>query len=139
MKNLEFPTLPTIEQLQNTTPDVRTAIGILQDYRVYPIKPTKPLSVMFPKMTSAELHEKANELANWEKAMEEYADQAAQCTLHNMKVDELINEYISIESGLRNIPEQYQNKVFSKAWADGHSNGYYEVYGHLCELVDIFK
>ena len=58
---------------------------------------------------------------------------------HNGEVNVLIEGFIKKESGLFDIPEQYQNKVYYRAYSDGHSAGYYEVYQKLCELVEIFE
>lgn len=37
------------------------------------------------------------------------------------------------------VPEQYKDKVFSKAWSDGHSSGWSEILNELYGLVEIFR
>ena len=54
-------------------------------------------------------------------------------------INNIIEEYIREESGLNNIPIQYRDKIYNKAWQDGHSDGFYSVYQHLTELVNIFN
>lgn len=44
--------------------------------------------------------------------------------------DALAKEYCS------QWPKERTDKIFEKAWADGHSNGYCEVEGNYSELVD---
>jgi hypothetical protein len=48
-------------------------------------------------------------------------------------------QYLKEESGLFTIPKKYQQKVWSKAWEYGHSNGYPEVYHYLRDLLEIFE
>ena len=64
-----------------------------------------------------------------------------------LKAYRLVKEYIYEEiatfikehAGLNTIPEQYREKVWNRAYADGHSSGYYEVYLKLDSLLDIFN
>ena len=64
-----------------------------------------------------------------------------------LKAYRLVKEYIYEEiatfikgqAGLNTIPEQYREKVWNRAYAEGHSDGYYEVYLKLETLVDIFQ
>lgn len=60
---------------------------------------------------------------------------------HKILVNQMNSElelYIREVAGLNLIPEQYRQNVWSRAWCDGHSSGYYEVYIKLCDLVNIF-
>jgi len=50
-----------------------------------------------------------------------------------------MESYIKDIAGLNTIPKQYQEKVWSKAYSDGHSNGYVEVYNCLNNLLEIFN
>jgi hypothetical protein len=51
----------------------------------------------------------------------------------------LLEQFIRHESGLVNIPKQYQDKTYRFAWDKGHSSGYSEVFYYLQELVEIFE
>lgn len=55
------------------------------------------------------------------------------------EINEVIIDFIKEESGLNTIPEQYRDKVYSKAYENGHGNGFYEIYLELCSLIDIFS
>ena len=60
--------------------------------------------------------------------------------------DKATNVYAVIEEIIKrvsyfysSVPKQYQDKVFSHAYQEGHSNGYDEVYNYLLDLVNIFE
>jgi len=55
------------------------------------------------------------------------------------EINALITEFIIVESGLDKIPEQYRDKVYSKAYENGNRSGFYEIYLELCSLVSIFS
>jgi len=137
MTELIFPTLPTKEEIDIRLQNVGTydVIKTLENLRVHVSRPSKPVNKC---QTKEEHREYADKLEQWEIEMEEYKVQENLCKIHNLKVESLILNFIKNEAGLNNIPDQYRNKVFSKAWSDGHSSGYYEVYQELCELVEIF-
>jgi len=141
MTNLISPNLPTLEQFQldNHLLGTYEMIKLLEKLRVHVSYPRKPDGGGIKIKTAQEHREYADKLELYEKEMEEYKVQEKECNIHNLKVDSLILDFIKNEAGLNNIPEQYWNKVFSKAWSDGHSSGYYEVYQKLCELVEIFN
>lgn len=140
MTNLIFPFVPTLEQfkLDNHLLGTYELIKTLENLRVHVSRPQKP-SNSFKDHTSVGMREFADKLAIYETEYAEYLIQEKECKIHNQNVGDLIHDFICEESGLNTIPEQYQNKVFSKAWSDGHSSGYYEVYQELCELVEIFQ
>lgn len=140
MANLTFPSIPNIDQfkLDNHLLGTYELIKTLENLRVHVSRPQKP-SNSFKDHTAQGMRDYADKLAIYETEYAEYIIQEKNCKLHNIKVDALINSFICEDSGLNNIPEQYRNKVFSKAWSDGHSSGYYEVYQELCELVKIFN
>lgn len=100
------------------------------------VKPAKPKG--FPK-TAAEARVFADALEAYELAMRQYQDHADECGKVTCEIETAITSFIKREAGLDTIPGQYQDKVWQRAWRDGHSAGYYEVYLHLCELVDIFE
>jgi hypothetical protein len=39
----------------------------------------------------------------------------------------------------RGVPEQYRQRVYQRAWDEGHAYGYNEVLSHLDGLADIFR
>ena len=55
------------------------------------------------------------------------------------EINEVIIDFIKEESGLNTIPQQYRDKVYNKAYENGHGMGFYEIYLELCSLVDIFS
>jgi hypothetical protein len=57
------------------------------------------------------------------------------------EIDSLCESLIKEESGLNNlkISQKQIDKIWSKAWQDVHSDGYYEAYINLCELVELFE
>lgn len=137
MTQISFPRIPTTLELQNSEGDVYYNIKMLEKLRVHVQRPSKPIQ---PKDTSsAGYREYADKLEQYEKELEEFEIQQKECGIHNTKVETLIKNYICEESGLNNIPDQYRNKVFSKARSDGHGEGHYAVYNQLCELVEIFN
>lgn len=54
------------------------------------------------------------------------------------EIESNITDFIKDVAGLNQIPKESQEKVWSRAWEDGHSDGYYEVYLRLCELTSLF-
>ena len=58
---------------------------------------------------------------------------------YNQEIDDMIMDYIKKESGLNdlNVSDKVKTNIISKAWCDGHSSGYVEVYYHLVELVEM--
>lgn len=42
------------------------------------------------------------------------------------------------EAGLSYLPEDFQGRIFGKAWEDGHSCGYSEVFNYLLGYADLF-
>ena len=101
-----------------------------------PKKPIKPIlknsSDINEVENYAELLKKYNQdLINYKKECEIWATKYDQ-------IEDLIVKYIKEKSGLFNIPEKYQNHVFSLAYEYGHSSGYGSVYSYLVDLVRIF-
>jgi len=79
-------------------------------------------------------------LKEHEKKIEIYDTVVKECKSVNQKFEGILVEYIKEVSGLNIlVPEQYRDKVWEKAWSDGHSDGLYEVYNNLLSLVEIFE
>jgi hypothetical protein len=136
---MTFPTIPTIDQFKSDNHLLGTyqMIAELEKLRVSIQKPNKPIKPV--DFSSDSFRKYANDLETYETKLEEYQSNFTLGQIHNMKVDARILDFIKIESGLNNVPEQYREKLFRKAWSDGHSSGYYEVYQQMCELVEIFE
>jgi hypothetical protein len=100
----------------------------------YPVKPHLSKNV-----TSEEAFKFANDLKEYEGKLVDYKKEKEEYKTQRNIITSIIVEFIKKESGLYDIPKQYQDKVYYKAYQDGHSDGYYSVYQHLEELVDIFK
>jgi len=88
----------------------------------------------------------AKELRAYADAVEEHekynrARERAQKKQRNATPNsgDLLVDFIKHESGLNDIPEKYQEKVYRIAYDRGHSSGYSEVYYYLQELVEIFE
>ena len=134
---MNFPALPSSLEIKG---EVYETIQAAQKELMVPrIQSPKRPQIKGDLRMIERLRQLSNETEIWASEMQTYESEMATIRLHNMKVDALILAFIKKESGLNDIPEQYQNKVFSKAWSDGHSSGYYEVYQQLCELVEIFE
>lgn len=100
-------------------------------------KPSKP--ILSNKPTSADALDYAYKLKEYEDLVVIYEEQKKNRKEKANEIDEIIEEFIKDAACLKNVPEKYRDKVYSKAYSDGHSGGFYSVYQELCELVDIFE
>jgi hypothetical protein len=46
-------------------------------------------------------------------------------------------DYLLDEAGTRELPVEVDDKLFAKAWENGHSSGYHEVELIYCDLADL--
>lgn len=143
---MTFPILPT--SLSEISPSKTYEAGFDSD--VYGIiafaeqklkvkretRPRRPVLPNNPSAFAAVIF--ATEMKQYESDISGFELREREILNHNDKVVVLIKDYIKHEGGLYIIPRQYQSKVWSKAWQDGHSDGYCSVYNHLCELVELF-
>ena len=129
----------TIEDLDQFEGQVHTAIEWAKEQRgKYPQKPKKPLL----KSTSPSIEEINQYTSNNEKYLRELSEYEKVCEDYKKRdkiIDEVITEYIKRESSLNIVPKEYRDKVYSKAWEMGHSDGYYSVYCKLVDLIEIFE
>lgn len=134
---MNFPSIPTVEQLVELNLDVYDTIKYCQDELQVsnPPRPTKPR--LADKHTSVDVLTYANALVEYETTNSLYEAACKEVRLHNNTVGQLIDEYIINESGLNSIPKQYRQKVFSYASRDADNR--YDVFCHLENLIDIFK
>lgn len=104
----------------------------------YPDKPAKPSPGK--NITSAEVRVYADLLEAYEKELKIYNKNLGAYQKESTEINNIIEEYMKEISGLNSIvPADRRDKVWGKAWSDGHSSGYYEVYTYLRELVNIFE
>jgi len=102
----------------------------------YPDRISKPTLGL--KHSSDDVIKYAEELKQYEILKKENDKQKEIYNLEQQRLNSLIEEFIKDQSGLNNIPEKYRDKVYNYAYSKSHSNGYYEVYLTLGDLVDIF-
>ena len=105
-----------------------------QNKMTYPVRPKKPLLSRDHTSEDAELY--ASYLKNWEKEMVEW-DEKLQA--YNKETNRLMAEFkhdALDDVGLLNHPKA--DKIYAKAWEDGHASGLYSVYQELCELAELF-
>lgn len=107
----------------------------ISTYEYRPVKPSSKLA----EHTPAGLRALADEIDAYETEKAEFDYWADAARTFNAAVDQKIEDTIKRDAGLYEIPEQYRGKVWNKAWQDGHSGGWGEVFNCLCELVDIFE
>lgn len=104
---------------------------------VYPERIKKP--ILAPIHTAKEASDYARNLKWYDKEMVTYRSAKELYSEVSLQENAVFIEYMKEVAGLDTIPEQYRKKVWDKAWSDGHSSGYSEVYYHLVELIDIFN
>ena len=103
-------------------------------YPQYPIRPV----LASPRPTQAEVKSYQDALAKFDAELAKYNEEKEIVEGQNASLFDAIAEFIKQEAGLYAIPKVAQDKVWYKAWEDGHSSGYTEVYGHLESLVSLF-
>lgn len=127
----------TIEQM-NSASTINGAIEFAKEfYLPYPTAPRVPH--LSDKRNLLEVQKYAVNLQEYNQLKLEYEKQQELYKSRSNVVNNLIEEYIKEQAGLNSIPEQYRDKVYSKAYSDGHSEGFYSVYSQLCELVELFN
>lgn len=126
----------TLEKLQKFG-SVSQAIEWAQNqYDTYPKLPAKP--ILLAKHTSEDVSKYQKDLHEFEKAYDNHKIEKEKYNTNSNNINNLIVQFIKQEAGLDTIPEQYRDKVYSKAYEDGHSSGYYEIYLNLNSLLEIF-
>lgn len=100
-------------------------------------RPRKPIIKDSPTSDEAKVYYES--LVQYEKDLVEFNKEKEIKASIRDEYNSLIIDYIKEVSGLNNIPEQYRGKVYEKAYQNGHSSGYYEVYNSLCSLIEIFE
>ena len=100
------------------------------------MRPARPRQIGVISAIDAQQY--ANDLEVWEADMIAYKESLDEIREHNGRANLLIEDFLRHESGLNDIPEQYREKIWAKAYADGYGYGYYEVHKQLVELIEIF-
>lgn len=59
------------------------------------------------------------------------------CRAEDARLYNLFRDAALKEVGLENY--KLKNRVFDKAWSDGHASGHMEVYHHLIELAELIN
>ena len=128
----------TLEYLiENYSGDINRGIEFSENrYPEPPNRPSKP--ILSNKPTSDEVFAYAHKLKEYEDLIIIYDEQKNNRLEKIDEINDIVEEFIKDVAGIKNVPEKYREKVYSKAYSDGHSGGFYEVYQNLCELVDIF-
>jgi len=126
----------TIEDLRKIE-NVYDAIQYSQEfYPKYVLPPKKPRLKKDHFSDDAEKY--AKDLKEYEIKYEEWEKDDNQIKEKTIEINTIVIEYIKEAAGFESIPNKSKDKVWSKAWVDGHSAGFYKVYLELCELVDLF-
>lgn len=140
MQHVTLPEIPeTLNDLHQSLGGVHPVIEHAKRnlFAPYIERPTKPRQPKF-NATSTEVKHYSIELAEWEAGMELWKADRQIIMEHDAKVCALLESFLWEESRLNAIPEQYRAKVWNKAYQDGHSSGYGEVFNQLLDLVEIF-
>ena len=109
-----------------------------KQYGDYPVN-TLRKPILAAKHNKADIEKYLADFTEYESLMTNLSNKQKIYNKHVNEINDIINEFIKIESGLNEIPEQYQDKVYNKAYEDCHGNGMYSVYLELCSLVEIFN
>ena len=105
----------------------------------YPAKPVKPIIHNLKSPSSVDYRDYAVVFEKYEKEMVEWKIKRDEYQNFSSKINSELVEYIKEVAGLNTIPEKFRDKVWNKAYEDGHAYGYTEVYYKLLDLVDIFN
>ena len=89
--------------------------------------------------SATDAHEYAKKLEQYEKALVTHKEERRIYGEKTLEINATIEVLIKVQAGLEKVPEKSRSKVWSKAYQDGHSSGYYQVYQELCELVELFE
>lgn len=127
----------TLQKL-NECSSVYSALELAKDISPdYPSRPNKPF--LKTPHTAEEVLGYAEKLKDYEKEKDLYEKDKDFYNEENLKHNFIVETYIKEKACLDAIPEQYQSKVYAKAYSNGHSEGWYGVYQQLTSLLEIFE
>jgi hypothetical protein len=103
----------------------------------HPERPSKPTlnknhNSQQVKIYSSQMEEYEKDMVQYDECLKIYRKECSDIAF-------IIEQLIKDEACLESVPEKSRDKVYSKAWSDGHSSGFYQVYQELVELVDLFN
>lgn len=128
----------TLETIKDWNLNVSETLEKIGEYNPpYPQRPSKPM--LNSKHSTEEVLEYAKKLENYDKEFEQYKFNKSlyddgMSQLNSLR-EEFIKDYVDF---YKHIPSDKQAKVWWKAWEDGHSNGWNDVYYQLDSLVELF-
>jgi len=104
----------------------------------------EPIYVGQPRKPTLERNPTAEDAKAYVDALAQYETDLARYKVEKAEYDKLDVEHHNNMVDLLwyiggDVPEQYKDKVFSKAWSDGHSSGWSEILNELYGLVEIFR
>jgi len=133
MENITFEKLKDINLTVSETVEY-----CIEKMLHYPERPKKPVLAHLHSSKDVEKYQK--ELIEYENNIISYNEKRKEINDYNSKIEGVLIEYLKERSGLyKVVPKQYQDKVYARAYSDGHSYGHYEVYLKLCNLIEIFE
>jgi hypothetical protein len=97
-----------------------------------PVKPKLPANML--DIQALQEYTKAVEIYN--KEIELYKDKEKEYYKKRTEILEEFKNDLAIENHVNNLPKEIQDKIFSKAYADGHASGYHDIAWHYEELAD---
>ena len=100
----------------------------------YPSKPKKPYLARTHTSEDAELY--VASLKTWEKEIEIYKEKLAKFNKRTRELEDQFKHDALDDVGLLGHPKA--DKIYNKAWEDGHASGLHEVYQELCDLAELF-
>ena len=117
---------------------------ILENYRnIFDSLCKKPSKISKPFLktnaNSTEVLEYAEKLKTYETDLEKYNILKKEYDECERNYREALEDFLKNNSDLSNVPKQYRDKVYSYAYEQGHSDGYYSVFNKLNELCEIFS
>ena len=108
--------------------------SIYQNDMEYPSRPKKPYLAREHSSEDAELY--AASLKTWEKEITEYRELVKAHNAETKRLEDQFKHDALDDVGLLNHPKA--DKIYAKAWEDGHASGLHEVYQELCDLAELF-
>jgi hypothetical protein len=102
----------------------------------FPTKPIKP-SLAYANCTPEMARKYADKLEVWEKEVDNFK---CQMDAYQAEEQRLMAQFYTDaieEVGLSKHPKS--NVIYSKAWEDGHSGGYSEVFNKLLDLAEFVE
>jgi hypothetical protein len=137
---MEIKELPDVEELliKAGSIGVDNAISYVEGFSLeYPVRTGKPI---LDDRTPTGLRQHADELEAYEEKMIHYNQKRENYSRREREIKYLIKNFLIKQVGAEKLltPRQLE-KVWEKAWEDGHSSGYYQVYCCLIDLIALFE